>query len=268
MLEYISAPPFTPSQSINGYLSPLPPKQTQNLFTHIISPTQYPSDFPSPLPLDPTYTPFVVPSYIPNNGPSTFPVNGSPNLLLSPVPYLIPNLFTFRTLSIAIFYSRHIIFSLQLIINVTFKKYILTHKFLHLLTPDIESILNYNYIFPEPYILFFQARLYATVKLTSLLIYPTSQNLSHHCNHSLAPYFPPLMVPDQKLSMPTILYHHQYWLTAKLPQTTQVSYYLHKYTLLSIFSALAHLICRTFSYAFLHQSWRNNTYPFTPLINH
>ena len=44
-------------------------------------------------------------------------------------------------------------------------------------------------------------------------------------------------------------------------------YYLHNHTLLSILSALTCLIFLTIPYAFLHQSWHNQTRPFTPLRN-
>ena len=77
----------------------------------------------------------------------------------------------------------------------------------------------------------------------------------------------PLWVPYQQVFVPPIVYHPQYLLQAKLPQTNQVSYYLHKYTLLSNFSALAHLIRRAFAYAFLHQQWHKHTHTFTPLRN-
>ena len=83
MVEHISAPTYTPSHSISLYPSPILQKKTQNEFTQFVSPTQHPSYFPSPLSMAITSDPFVVLSDIPSTGSS--------NLLLSPVPYLIPN---------------------------------------------------------------------------------------------------------------------------------------------------------------------------------
>ena len=60
-------------------------------FTQIISPKQDPSDLPYPLPLVPTSTPCFVPINIPSNGPSTIPSTGSPNIIFSSVPYVLPN---------------------------------------------------------------------------------------------------------------------------------------------------------------------------------
>ena len=89
IMEPISAPTYTTSHSTNEYPYPLSPKQTQNQYSHIIFPTQEPSVFPSPLLLYPTYAPFFSPSTIRNTGPSTIPITGYPNLLISPVQYVI-----------------------------------------------------------------------------------------------------------------------------------------------------------------------------------
>ena len=51
--------------------------------SQIVSPTQDTSTFPLPLPIDPTSDPCVSPIIIPSAGSS--------NILLSPVPYVIPN---------------------------------------------------------------------------------------------------------------------------------------------------------------------------------
>ena len=91
MLEPTSDTPSTPSHYNSGDPYPLPTKQTQMEFTQIISPKQDPSDLPYPLPLVPTSTPCFVPINIPSNGPSTIPSTGSPNIILSFVPYVLPN---------------------------------------------------------------------------------------------------------------------------------------------------------------------------------
>ena len=54
-------------------------------------------------------------------------------------------------------------------------------------------------------------------------------------------------------------------LYAKITQKSQVLYYIRNYTLLSIFSALARLICHTFLYDLLRQYWCMNTRSLTPL---
>ena len=84
---------------------------------------------------------------------------------------------TFRMLSLTTLYYIHIIYPLQLIINVAFKRTTLIHKFWHLLTPYIESILKYNYIFQNPSAYSSKATFYTTAKFTSLLLYPTSPYL-------------------------------------------------------------------------------------------
>ena len=58
--------------------------------------------------------------------------------------------FTFRTLSLAIFYSRCCIPPLKTITNATFKRNIWRHKSCYLITPKFDSVLNYNYIFHIP----------------------------------------------------------------------------------------------------------------------
>ena len=87
----ISDPPSTSSHSTNGYPSPLPPKQTQKGFTQIIYPTEELSVLQSTFSLDIISATCVVPSSIPNTGPSIIPSTGYPNIILYPVPYLIPN---------------------------------------------------------------------------------------------------------------------------------------------------------------------------------
>ena len=127
---------------------------------------------------------------------------------------------------------------------------------LHLILP--RNIINNN-------------QLYITITLSrfhvSYSISPTVlPYLSYHWNHPYNPQFP-LQVPYQRAFIPPILCRTQYWIQEKLPHMTQVLHYLHKYTLLSISSALACLIGRTFPYAFIHQSWWKHMHPFTPLRN-
>ena len=83
MVEPISAPPSTLDHSTRGDTSPRPPKQTPKEPTNIISPKQELLYLPSQLPLVPTSDHCVFPSDIPSYG--------SPNMLLHPDPYVLPN---------------------------------------------------------------------------------------------------------------------------------------------------------------------------------
>ena len=122
--------------------------------------------------MDPTSAPYVVLGDIPSTG--------SQNIILTPVPYAITNHSPSGTYLLTYSPPGHSPFSLQTITNITSKRTIWTYKFLHLLKPRIELILNYNYILPQPYSLFLQSRLYTTIKYISLLLYPTFLYLIQH----------------------------------------------------------------------------------------
>ena len=77
-----------------------------------------------------------------------------------------------------------------------------------------------------------------------------------------------IKIPYQQELYPTVFSLTHDWLQLKKLQTTQVLLFLQYWTLLYIFSALAQSIWRTFLYAFLHQSWHMDMFPFTPLINY
>ena len=138
MVEHISAPPSTASHYTSVDTSPLPPKQTQKKYTHIISPTQDPSAFP----YNPCGSYFCSLCCIQHHSKYWFP---NYNYLSCPICNTQP--LTYRTLYIIIFYSIHSNLSLRIIIILTFKRTIQTHKLWHLLTPKTEFILNYTFIF-------------------------------------------------------------------------------------------------------------------------
>ena len=166
--------------------------------------------------------------------------------------------FAFRYLYINVFYSRHCIYPLQLITNVTIKIFILTHKLWKLPTPNIKYMRNYNYIFTEPY-RYFTPLLHILFNIISSSTLPLI---------SLESPIEAIVAPSDTRS--TVI-HSSHTLMSpiltkkKLPQMNQMLYYLHNYALLYNFSVLARHICRKLPYDFLHQSWRNHMRPFTPL---
>ena len=133
---------------------------------------------------------------------------------------------------------------------------------------QLQFTINIQLIFPSN--ILHNSQIYITINLPQLPI-PYSilslvlSHLSHNCNHSVNPQLPPLK--DTQPFMPPILYHTQLRLQEKLPQTTQVFYYLQNYTRLYIFSDTARPIRCTPPHYFLHQSWRKHTHQFNPLIN-
>ena len=164
--------------------------------------------------------------------------------------------FPFRTLYITLLYSRHNIFSLCLIINVSLRITLWTHKLWHLITPSIESIINYNYIFHNPTSYYSKQystqqpnlhHYYFTTVIHILFNSISSSNLPlislescseatadpssniptdiHSSHHVPSPILTPRNIPtdDTSIVLPTQLYTSVYFIISIMPHMSYMS---------------------------------------------
>ena len=124
--------------------------------------------------MNPTSYPYSIPIIVLTTGTNTIQSTDSPNLFITPVPYVIPN-HSPSVPYILQYFILDTIFFPPAYYQCPIPIIVWKQKLWLLLSPNSDSIINYNYIFHSR--LFFQARFYTTAKFTSLLIYPTFPSL-------------------------------------------------------------------------------------------